>query len=188
MQDERTVGHPMRDDILQMPRNVSPTPTGISDNGIMAPKVARMPRRRYGNPLPPRHPRRTTCPTASWTCRKSRTTCAYRRRRSQAHRAAEDSRHKDRETSACQERRARRDAARHRQRHLIGNPIAARPIARETRHIATTPGLDAPSRSPRRLPSRVASWTLPVSSTAVRSKRMRPLLLRVREGRLPTPV
>ncbi|WP_406716832.1 helix-turn-helix domain-containing protein [Trueperella pyogenes] len=33
MQDERTVGHPKRDDILQMPRNASPTPTGISDNG-----------------------------------------------------------------------------------------------------------------------------------------------------------
>ncbi|ERL06097.1 hypothetical protein J2S71_001045 [Olsenella profusa DSM 13989] len=30
MQDERTVGHPMRDDILQMPRNAFPAPTGIS--------------------------------------------------------------------------------------------------------------------------------------------------------------
>ena len=32
--------------------------------------------------------------------------------------------------------------------------MAVRPLARETRHIAATPGLDAPSRSPRRLPSR----------------------------------
>ena len=70
----------------------------------------------------------------------------------QAHRTAEDPRHKDRETSACQERRTRRDAARHEQRNLIGNPVAARPFARETRHIATTPALDAGSRSPRRLP------------------------------------
>ena len=30
--------------------------------------------------------------------------------------------------------------------------MAARPLARETRHIATTPELDAPSRAPRRLP------------------------------------
>ena len=43
----------------------------------------------------------------------------------QAHRAAEDIRHKDREASTCQERRARRDAPRHGQRHLIGNPMAA---------------------------------------------------------------
>ena len=33
MQDERTVGHPMRDDILQIPRDAPPTSTGISDNG-----------------------------------------------------------------------------------------------------------------------------------------------------------
>lgn len=32
MQDERTVGHPMKDDILQMPRDAFPTPIGISDN------------------------------------------------------------------------------------------------------------------------------------------------------------
>ena len=32
MQDERMVGHPMRDDILQMPRDAFPTPIGISDN------------------------------------------------------------------------------------------------------------------------------------------------------------
>ena len=30
--------------------------------------------------------------------------------------------------------------------------MAARSIARDTRRIATTPGLNAPSRSPRRLP------------------------------------
>lgn len=28
--------------------------------------------RRYVDLLPPRHPKRTTCPTASWTCRRSR--------------------------------------------------------------------------------------------------------------------
>ena len=33
MQDERTVGHPMKDDILQMPRDAFPVSTGISDNG-----------------------------------------------------------------------------------------------------------------------------------------------------------
>lgn len=33
MQDERTVGHPIKDDVLQMPRDAFPTPTGISDNG-----------------------------------------------------------------------------------------------------------------------------------------------------------
>lgn len=32
MQDERMVGHPMRDDILQMPRNAFPVHRGISDN------------------------------------------------------------------------------------------------------------------------------------------------------------
>ncbi len=32
MQDERTVGHPMKDDILQMPRDAFPTPIGLSDN------------------------------------------------------------------------------------------------------------------------------------------------------------
>lgn len=32
MQDERTVGHPMKDDILQMPRDAFPAPIGISDN------------------------------------------------------------------------------------------------------------------------------------------------------------
>lgn len=117
-------------------------------------KAARMPGRRYGDLLPPRHPKRTACPTASWTCRRSPITRAYRRRRSQAHRAAEDPRHRDRETAACQERRARRDAPRHGQRYLIGTSMAARPYARDTHHIVTTPGLDAPSRSPRHLPSR----------------------------------
>lgn len=43
----------------------------------------------------------------------------------QAHRTAEDPRHKDRETSACKERRARRDAARHGQRRLIGDPTTS---------------------------------------------------------------
>jgi len=33
MRDERTVDHPMKDDILQMPRDAFPAPTGISDNG-----------------------------------------------------------------------------------------------------------------------------------------------------------
>ena len=32
MRDERTVGHPMKDDILQMPRDAFPAHTGISDN------------------------------------------------------------------------------------------------------------------------------------------------------------
>lgn len=32
MRDERTVGHPMKDDILQMPRDAFPARTGISDN------------------------------------------------------------------------------------------------------------------------------------------------------------
>lgn len=32
MQDEEEVGHPMRDDILQMTRDAFPTPIGISDN------------------------------------------------------------------------------------------------------------------------------------------------------------
>lgn len=31
MRDERTVGHPMKDDILQMPRDAFPARTGISD-------------------------------------------------------------------------------------------------------------------------------------------------------------
>lgn len=33
MRDERMVDHPMKDDILQMPRDAFPAPTGISDNG-----------------------------------------------------------------------------------------------------------------------------------------------------------
>lgn len=67
----------------------------------------------------------------------------YQRRRSQAHRAAEDPRHKDRETSACQKRRVRRDASRHWQRHLIWNLMAARPFREK---LATSPqskGADA---------------------------------------------
>lgn len=32
MRDERTVGHPMKDDILQMPRDAFPARTGLSDN------------------------------------------------------------------------------------------------------------------------------------------------------------
>lgn len=32
MQDERTVCHPMNDDILQMPQDAFPTPIGISNN------------------------------------------------------------------------------------------------------------------------------------------------------------
>ena len=32
MRDEKTVGHPMKDDILQMPRDAFPARTGISDN------------------------------------------------------------------------------------------------------------------------------------------------------------
>lgn len=32
MRDESTVGHPMKDDILQMPRDAFPARTGISDN------------------------------------------------------------------------------------------------------------------------------------------------------------
>lgn len=32
MRDERTIGHPMKDDILQMPRDAFPARTGISDN------------------------------------------------------------------------------------------------------------------------------------------------------------
>ena len=87
--------------------------------------------RRYVDLPSPRHPRRATCPTASWTCLRSPITCAYRSPARiedvglQAHRAPEDHRHKDRETSACQERRARRDAARHGQRHLVGNPMTS---------------------------------------------------------------
>lgn len=32
MRDERTVGHPIKDDILQMPRDAFPARTGLSDN------------------------------------------------------------------------------------------------------------------------------------------------------------
>ena len=32
MRDERTVGHPIKDDILQMPRDAFPARAGISDN------------------------------------------------------------------------------------------------------------------------------------------------------------
>ena len=32
MRDERTIGHPMKDDILQIPRDAFPARTGISDN------------------------------------------------------------------------------------------------------------------------------------------------------------
>ncbi len=62
----------------------------------------------------------------------------------QAHRAAEDPHHKDREAAARQERRAGRDVPRHGQRHLIALPMAARPLVRDTRHIATATGHDAP--------------------------------------------
>ncbi|AJC69274.1 DNA-binding protein [Trueperella pyogenes TP8] len=34
MRDERTVGHPMKNDILQMPRDTFPAHTGISDNEV----------------------------------------------------------------------------------------------------------------------------------------------------------
>ena len=33
MQDERTVSHSMKDDVLQMPREAFPAQQGISDNG-----------------------------------------------------------------------------------------------------------------------------------------------------------
>ena len=51
MQDERTVGRPMRDDILQTPRDAFPEQQGIADNdpesresaGAEMPRVCRPP-------------------------------------------------------------------------------------------------------------------------------------------------
>ena len=40
MRDERTVGHPMKDDILKMPRDAFPARTGISDNDAESRKNA----------------------------------------------------------------------------------------------------------------------------------------------------
>ena len=75
MQDERTVGRPMRDDILQTPRDAFPAQQGISDNdpesrenaGAEMPRVCR----------PPRHPKQAARPTASWTCRRLRDFLVY---------------------------------------------------------------------------------------------------------------
>ena len=112
---------------------------------IMMRKAARIPGRRNGGLLPPRH-RRSERPARRPHGRATGRGLPARIEDVglQAHRAAEDPRHKDRETAACQERRAGRDAPCHGQRHLIGLPMAARPLARDTCHIATTPGLDAP--------------------------------------------
>ena len=85
--DERTVGHPMKDDILQMPRDAFPPHQEISDNDAEN-------RENAGAEI------RGCC-------------------------LLEDSRHMDRGTSACRERRARRDAVRHGQRHLIGDSMTS---------------------------------------------------------------
>lgn len=142
----------MKDDILQMPRDAFLVHQGISDNDAESRENAGTEIRGSAassapeaNDLPDDL---MDVPQVADYLRVSEDVGP------QAHRAAEDTRHKDRETSARQERRARRDAPRHGQPHPIGTPMAARPLARETRHIATTPGLDAFSRSPRRLPSR----------------------------------
>lgn len=108
-------------------------------------KAARIPGRRNGGLLPPRH-RRSERPARRPHGRATGRGLPARIEDVglQAHRTTADPRHKDRETAACQERRAGRDAPCHGQRHLIGLPMAARPLARDTCHIATTPGLDAP--------------------------------------------
>lgn len=62
MQDERTVRHPMKENILQRPRDAFSVRQGLSDNDTERQK---MPGRRYGDLLSPRHPMRTNYLTAS---------------------------------------------------------------------------------------------------------------------------
>lgn len=152
MRDERRFGHPMKDNILQMPRDAFPAPHAISDDDAEGREDAGAEKLKICRPLGIRGERPARRPHGR--AAGHRLPARIEDVGLQAHRAAEDPRHRDRETAACQERRARRDAPRHGQRHLIGTSMAARLLARDTHHIATTPGLDAPSRSPRHLPSR----------------------------------
>ena len=69
MQDERTVGRPMRDDILQTPRDAFPAQQGISDNdpesrenaGAEMPRVCRPPGIRSKRPARLPHGRAAGC-------------------------------------------------------------------------------------------------------------------------------
>lgn len=140
MRDERRLGHPMKDDILQMPRDAFPVSLGISDNDAESRENVGAEKRRAAasstseaNDLPDGL---MDVPQVAKYLRVSKTS---------VYKLIERQRipHQDRETAACQERRARQDAPSHGKRHLIGHPMAARPIARDTHHIATTSELDA---------------------------------------------
>ncbi len=132
----------MKDDILQMPRDAYPAPHAISDNDAESRENTGAEIR--GSATSPTS-EASDLPDGLMNVPQGRGLPARIEGVGlQAHRATEDPRHKDRETAACQERRAGRDAPCHGQRHLIGLPMAARPLARDTCHIATTPGLDAP--------------------------------------------
>ena len=101
MQNERTVRHPTKDDVLQMlPRDAFPTPMGISDNDPESRENAGAETRGIYCLLDIRSKQSARGPhgRAAGRVLPARINDVDL----QAHRTAEDSRHKDRETSVCQ--------------------------------------------------------------------------------------
>ena len=100
----------MKDDILQVLRDAFSAKWGISDNDAESRKNAGAEKLKICRPLDIRSERPARRPHGRATGRGI--PARIEEVGLQAHRSAEDPRHKDRGTAACQERRARRDAPR----------------------------------------------------------------------------